>query len=50
MKNAGFLPTEWDSFLVKYLYPSFTPTVLLFLGGTTGYGVFKYFEGEKSKD
>ncbi|KAF7077695.1 hypothetical protein CFC21_082219 [Triticum aestivum] len=47
---SGFLPTEWDSFLVKYLYPSFTPTVLLFLGGTTGYGVFKYFEGEKSKD
>ncbi|XP_044951643.1 protein LPA2 [Hordeum vulgare subsp. vulgare] len=46
---SGFLPTEWDSFLVKYLYPSFTPTVLLFLGGTTGYGVFKYFEGEKSK-
>uniref|UniRef100_A0ACD5TBZ7 Uncharacterized protein n=1 Tax=Avena sativa TaxID=4498 RepID=A0ACD5TBZ7_AVESA len=46
---SGFLPSEWDRFLVKFLYPTFTPTVLLFLGGTTGYGVFKYFEGEKSK-
>ncbi|XP_051195449.1 uncharacterized protein [Lolium perenne] len=46
---SGFLPSEWDNYLVKFLYPSFTPTVLLFLGGTTGYGVFKYFEGEKSK-
>ncbi|KAL5199904.1 hypothetical protein ABZP36_021107 [Zizania latifolia] len=46
---SGFLPEEWDSFFVKFLYPSFTPTVILFLGGTVGYGVIKYFEGEKSK-
>ncbi|URD76261.1 hypothetical protein MUK42_08142 [Musa troglodytarum] len=46
---AGFLPEEWDSFFVKYLYPSFTPTVLLFLGGTVGYGVFKYLQAEKTK-
>uniref|UniRef100_A0A0D9YLL2 Uncharacterized protein n=1 Tax=Oryza glumipatula TaxID=40148 RepID=A0A0D9YLL2_9ORYZ len=38
---SGFLPEEWDSFFVKFLYPSFTPTVILFLGGTVGYGVFK---------
>ncbi|CAL9759155.1 unnamed protein product [Musa acuminata subsp. burmannicoides] len=46
---AGFLPEEWDSFFVKYIYPSFTPTVLLFLGGTVAYGVFKYFQAEKMK-
>uniref|UniRef100_A0A0D9VBM0 Uncharacterized protein n=1 Tax=Leersia perrieri TaxID=77586 RepID=A0A0D9VBM0_9ORYZ len=46
---SGFLPEEWDNFFVKFLYPSFTPTVILFLGGTVGYGVIKYFEGEKSK-
>ncbi|CAO2033843.1 unnamed protein product, partial [Urochloa humidicola] len=46
---SGFLPEEYDSFFVKYLYPSFTPTVVLFLAGTVGYGVLKYFESEKSK-
>ncbi|KAF0911589.1 hypothetical protein E2562_011211 [Oryza meyeriana var. granulata] len=46
---SGFLPEEWDNFFVKFLYPSFTPTVILFLGGTVGYGVLKYFEGEKNK-
>ncbi|TVU33579.1 hypothetical protein EJB05_25404 [Eragrostis curvula] len=46
---SGFLPEEYDAFFVKYLYPSFTPTVGLFLGGTVGYGVLKYFESEKSK-
>uniref|UniRef100_A0A0E0JUY2 Uncharacterized protein n=1 Tax=Oryza punctata TaxID=4537 RepID=A0A0E0JUY2_ORYPU len=24
---SGFLPEEWDSFFVKFLYPSFTPTL-----------------------
>ncbi|XP_062224240.1 protein LPA2 [Phragmites australis] len=46
---SGFLPEEYDNFFVKYLYPSFTPTVGLFLAGTVGYGVLKYFESEKSK-
>lgn len=40
--SAGFLPEEWDKFLVDKLYPSFTPTVGLFLAGAAGYGVFKY--------
>lgn len=44
---SGFLPQEWDQFLVKYLYPSFTPTVFLFVAGTVAYGVFKYLQNEK---
>ncbi|MBA0789991.1 hypothetical protein Gohar_014666, partial [Gossypium harknessii] len=47
---SGFLPEEWDKFFVKYLYPSFTPTVILFLAGTVTYGVLKYLENEKLKD
>ncbi|KAG8057976.1 hypothetical protein GUJ93_ZPchr0002g25053 [Zizania palustris] len=46
---SGFLPEEWDSFFVKFIYPSFSPTVILFLAGTVGYGVIKYLEGENSK-
>ncbi|PWA48556.1 hypothetical protein CTI12_AA489100 [Artemisia annua] len=44
---SGFLPEEWDAFFVKYLYPSFTPTVFLFVAGTVVYGVAKYLENEK---
>ncbi|KAG4136986.1 hypothetical protein ERO13_D07G043100v2 [Gossypium hirsutum] len=47
---SGFLPEEWDKFFVKYLYPSFTPTVILFIAGTVAYGVLKYLENEKLKD
>ncbi|XP_073102799.1 protein LPA2 [Elaeis guineensis] len=47
---SGFLPEEWDNFFVKYLYPSFTPTVFLFVGGTVAYGVFKYMQGEQMKN
>jgi len=43
---AGFFPEEWDNFLVKYLYPSFTPTVLLFLAGAVAFGVVKYKQNE----
>ncbi|XP_073012645.1 protein LPA2 [Typha latifolia] len=46
---SGFLPEEWDNFFVKYLYPSFTPTVVLFVCGTVAYGVIKYLQGEKMK-
>ncbi|XP_022140851.1 protein LOW PSII ACCUMULATION 2, chloroplastic [Momordica charantia] len=46
---SGFLPEEWDKFLVKYLYPSFTPTVSLFVAGTVAYGVLKYLQNEKTK-
>jgi hypothetical protein len=47
---SGFLPEEWDQFLVDKLYPSFTPTVGLFLVGAAGYGVFKYLGLGPSKE
>lgn len=47
---SGFLPEEWDKFLVKYLYPVFTPTVFLFIAGTVTYGVLKYLQNEKLKN
>ncbi|KAL1362620.1 hypothetical protein HN51_010852 [Arachis hypogaea] len=43
---SGFLPEEWDKLFVKYLYPSFTPTVFLFVAGAVAYGVFKYLQNE----
>ncbi|KAG5533711.1 hypothetical protein RHGRI_027783 [Rhododendron griersonianum] len=46
---SGFLPEEWDKFVVKYLYPVFTPTVFLFVAGTVTYGVLKYLENQKLK-
>lgn len=46
---SGFLPEEWDKFFVKYLYPSFTPTVALFVAGTVVYGVLKYLQNENLK-
>ncbi|PSR93356.1 Protein LOW PSII ACCUMULATION 2 like [Actinidia chinensis var. chinensis] len=47
---SGFLPEEWDKLFVKYLYPSFTPTVFLFVAGTVGYGVLKYLQNEELKN
>ncbi|MCD7450610.1 hypothetical protein HAX54_007581 [Datura stramonium] len=47
LSASGFLPEAWDNFIAKYLYPSFTPTVLLFLAGTVFYGVLKYLQNEK---
>lgn len=44
---SGLLPEGWDEVLVKYIYPSFTPTVGLFLIGAVFYGLFKYFDGGK---
>ncbi|KAH0448681.1 hypothetical protein IEQ34_022481 [Dendrobium chrysotoxum] len=46
---SGFLPEQWDNFFTKYLYPSFTPTVAVFVGGTVVYGVYKYLQAEKMK-
>nr|GMD52046.1 protein LOW PSII ACCUMULATION 2, chloroplastic [Ipomoea batatas] len=50
LASSGFLPEQWDNFFVKYLYPSFTPTVGLFVAGTVGYGVLKYLENEKLRN
>ena len=47
--GAGFLPEEWDQFFVNTLYPSFTPTVGLFLLLAAGYGVFKYLGLDSSQ-
>ncbi|KAF2315751.1 hypothetical protein P3X46_023691 [Hevea brasiliensis] len=47
---SGFLPDKWDKFFVKYLYPSFTPTVFLFVAGTVAYGVLKYLQNENLED
>ncbi|XP_031265871.1 protein LOW PSII ACCUMULATION 2, chloroplastic [Pistacia vera] len=47
---SGFLPEELDKFFVKYLYPTFTPTVVLFVAGTVAYGVVKYLQNEKLRD
>ncbi|KAI9081590.1 hypothetical protein K1719_036476 [Acacia pycnantha] len=44
---SGFLPEELDKFCVNYLYPSFTPTVFVFVAGTVVYGVYKYLQNEK---
>ncbi|WVZ78074.1 hypothetical protein U9M48_025839 [Paspalum notatum var. saurae] len=38
---SGFLPEEYDNFFVKYLYPSFTPTVVLFLAGSICWCMFE---------
>lgn len=37
----GFLPAEWDPFFRDVLYPSFSPQMLLFLGMSSAYGLFK---------
>lgn len=46
---SGFLPEEWDGFLVTNLYPSFTPTVGVFLAAAVAYGLFKTQGGEPKK-
>ncbi|CAM6016624.1 unnamed protein product [Sphagnum balticum] len=46
---SGFLPEEWDGFLVTTLYPSFTPTVGVFLAAAVAYGLFKTQGGEPKK-
>lgn len=48
--STGFLPEELDKLFVKYLYPTFTPTVGLFFTGTVAYGVLKYLQNEKVKE
>lgn len=48
--SAGFLPEDLDKLFVKYVYPAFTPSVALFVAGTTAYGVLKYIQNEKLKD
>uniref|UniRef100_A0A1D2AC50 Uncharacterized protein n=3 Tax=Auxenochlorella protothecoides TaxID=3075 RepID=A0A1D2AC50_AUXPR len=45
---SGFLSSEVDSTISKYVYPAFTPTILAFLGVSTGYGLWKSNEINKA--
>ncbi|MEW5307197.1 MAG: hypothetical protein WDW38_002567 [Sanguina aurantia] len=38
---SGFMPEEIDAFVQDYLYPSYSPTVLAFLGASSLYGLWK---------
>jgi len=38
---SGFLPEAADQWVADVLYPSFSPTVLVFLAGSTLYGLVK---------
>ena len=40
-KKQGFLPEAVDAFVMDYLYPSYTPTMLGFLAASSLYGAFK---------
>jgi hypothetical protein len=35
------LPEDWDAFISNMLYPNYSPTVLLFLGLSSLYGLWK---------
>ncbi|KAI8468274.1 MAG: hypothetical protein J3K34DRAFT_470985 [Monoraphidium minutum] len=41
LAGSGFLPESWDSFIENVLYPSFSPQMLLFLAGSSAYGLWK---------
>jgi hypothetical protein len=41
LAGAGFLPEEVDAFIQDAVYPSFSPTVLAFLGASSLYGLWK---------
>jgi len=41
LAGSGFLPEEVDTFVREKLYPTYSYTVLAFLGGSSLYGLFK---------
>jgi len=41
LAGSGFLPEEVDNFVREKLYPTYSYTVLAFLGGSSLYGLFK---------
>lgn len=47
LSASGFLPEELDNFFKKYLYPTFTPAVILFFAGAIAFGVSIYRKNEK---
>jgi hypothetical protein len=44
--GAGFLPDEADAWVASVLYPTFSPTVGLFLLASSIYGVWKAKQGD----
>ncbi|GAQ84157.1 hypothetical protein KFL_001780120 [Klebsormidium nitens] len=44
---SGFFPEDIDDLVLKYVYPSFSPTIGVFLLGSSLYGVYKYLGGAK---
>jgi len=41
LAGSGFLPEDVDRFAQERVYPAFSPTVVVFLAGSTLYGLFK---------
>eukprot|EP01018_Ginkgo_biloba_P016152 Gb_15277 [translate_table: standard] len=41
LDSSGFLPEGWNNFFLKYLKPTFIPTVLAFVVGATAYALYK---------
>lgn len=41
LAGSGFLSEGIDDFAAKYVYPAFSPTVVVFLSGSTAYGLWK---------
>lgn len=39
--KQGFLPESFDAAVTDWLYPSYSPQILLFLGMSSLYGLFK---------
>jgi hypothetical protein len=44
--GSGFLPDAWDAWISGSLYPSFSPTVGIFLVFSSAYGVWKAKQGD----
>ena len=39
--SQGFLPEDWDQWIQDKIYPGYSGTVVLFLGASSLYGLFK---------
>lgn len=50
LAGSGFLPEAVDKFALDIVYPSFSPTVVVFLLVSTFYGVWKTRQGGQSEE
>jgi hypothetical protein len=46
---SGFMSAEMDQLAQDYVYPLFTPTLGVFLAGSTAYGLWKTREDDSTK-